>query len=215
MLRADVILYFTPISEVERCFNMGMKEDITNRFEMLINQGQDLIGSLGPELVSISGDGNKSYDHDSYEYWVPQRSVPEFRSWLTSSSNLIHCVVPSENHLAKECDSIMADKELKQGVPSNALVLMLGLLKGIKNEWDDGFLGRIEYIIAGATFDDFLDSADGYHKGNRKIESSILASAVLEDTVKKIAQKNGLTTAGKTLDPLIDELVKAAVLYPS
>lgn len=193
---------------------MGMKEDITNRFETLINQGKSLIGALGPELVGISGNGQKSFSHKSYEFWVPQKSIPEFRSWLTSSSNLIHFVVPSGTHLAKECDNIMADEHLKQGIPSNALVLMLGLLKGIKDEWDHGFLGRIEYIIAGATFDDFLDYADEYHKGNKKNESSVLASAVLEDTVKKIAQKNGLKTAGKTLDPLIDELVKANVFTP-
>jgi uncharacterized protein YutE (UPF0331/DUF86 family) len=91
---------------------------------------------------------------------------------------------------------------------------MLGLLKGTKEEWDHGLLGRMEYIVAGATFDDFLDYADEYHKGNKKMESSVLASAVLEDTVKKIAQKNGLITEGKTLDPLIDELVKANVFTP-
>ena len=202
------------ILEVERYFDMGMKEDIISRFDTLINRGQELIGTLGPALTSISGDGDRSYDHDSYEYWIPQRSIPEFRSWLTSSSNLIHFVVPSENHLAKECDRIMSDKELMQGIPSSVLVIMLGLLKGTKNEWDHGFLGHIEYIIAGATFDDFLDYAENYYKGNKKTESSILASAVLEDTVKKIAQKNGLTTSGKTLDPLIDELVKANVFTP-
>ncbi|MDD5326285.1 MAG: hypothetical protein PHY02_00540 [Phycisphaerae bacterium] len=193
---------------------MGMKEDITKRFDELINHGRGLIGTLGPELAGISGDGHKKYDNNRYEYWVPQKRVSEFRAWLTSASNLTHFVAPPETHLAKECDDLMADEHLKQGVPSNVLVLMLGVLKGVKDEWDHGLLGRIEYIVAGATFDDFLDYAAEYHKGNKKIESSVLASAVLEDTVKKIAQKNGLATERKTLDPLIDELVKANVFTP-
>jgi uncharacterized protein YutE (UPF0331/DUF86 family) len=193
---------------------MRLKEDITNRFENLINQGQNLIGTLGPELVRISADGNKTYDHNRYQYWVPPKRVPEFRSWLTSASNLIHFVVPPKTHLAKECDNLMADEHLKQGVPSNVLGLMLGVLKGAKDEWEHGLLGRIEYIVAGTTFDDFLDYAAEYQKGNKKTESSVLASAVLEDTLKKIAQKNGLVTGGKTLDPLIDELVKANVFTP-
>ena len=92
------------------------------------------------------------------------------------------------------------------------LVLMLGLLTGVKDEWDHGLLGKIEYIVAGATFDDFLDHAAQYHKGSKKIEAAVLGSAVLKDTVKKIAQKNGIQTGGKTLEPLINALVKANVL---
>jgi hypothetical protein len=153
-------------------------------------------------------------DSESYPYWVPKVRVPEFRSWLASASNLIDFVTPSETHLAQECDRLMKDNDLSRGVPSSVLVLILGLLIGAKDEWDHGLLGKIEYIVAGATFDDFLDHAAEYHKGNKKTESSVLASAVLEDTIKKIAQKNGLATSGKTLDPLIDELVKINVFTP-
>jgi uncharacterized protein YutE (UPF0331/DUF86 family) len=193
---------------------MGTKEEVTKRFEELIVRGEGLLGTLGPEIVQLDTSGNTEANSESYPCWIPKVRIPEFRSWLTSASNLIHFVVPPETHLAKECDNLMADEHLKQGVPSNVLVLMLGVLRGAKDEWDHGLLGRIEYIVAGATFDDFLDYAAEYHKGNKTMESSVLASAVLEDTVKKIAQKNGLATEKKTLDPLIDELVKANVFTP-
>ncbi len=193
---------------------MEMKEEVTKRFEVLIVKGRELLGTLGPEVVQIDTDGNTTVDSESYPYWVPKVRIPEFRSWLTSASNLIHFVVSPETHLAKECDRLMADDHLKQGVPSNVLVLMLGLLTGAKDDWDHGLLGKIEYIVAGATFDDFLDHAAEYHRGNKKTEAAVLGSAVLEDTVKKIAQKNGVQTSGKTLDPLVDELVKANVLTP-
>ena len=91
---------------------------------------------------------------------------------------------------------------------------MVGLLIGAKEEWEHGLLEKIEYIIAGATFDDFLDHVTQYHKGNKKIEAAVLGSAVLEDTVKKIAQKNVIQTSGKSLDSLIDSLVKGNVLTP-
>lgn len=191
---------------------MGMKEEVTKRFEVLIEKGRGLLGTLGPSVVQIDPYGNTEVDSDRYVYWVPQVRVPEFRSWLISASNLIRFVAPSETHLAKECDHLMADDHLKQGIPSNVLVLMLGLLIGAKDEWDHGLLGRIEYIVAGATFDDFLDYAAEYHKGNRKIESSVLASAVLEDTVEKICKKNNIEPSGKKLDDLVSELVQAGVL---
>lgn len=191
---------------------MEMKEEITKRFEELIQKGNQLLGTLGPKTTGFDRNGNRRINPDGYEYWVPARRSPEFKSWLTSASNLIHFLVPSESPLAQDCDRLMADEHLKQGVPSNVLVLMLGLLTGVKDEWDNGFLGKIEYIVAGATFDDFLDHAAEYHRGNKKIEAAVLSSAVLEDTVKKIAQKNGIQTGGKTLEPLINALVKANVL---
>jgi len=191
---------------------METKEEITKRFDVLIKKGRELLGTLGPEVLQINTDGETETNYNSYPYWVPKNRIPEFRAWLTSALNLIHVVSPPDGPLVKECDSLMAEGHLKQGVPSNILVLMLGLLGGAKDEWDHGLLRKIEYIVAGATFDDFLDHAADYHRGNKKIEASILASAVLEDTVKKIAQKNEVETSGKTLDPLVDDLVKANVV---
>ncbi len=62
------------------------------------------------------------------------------------------------------------------------------------------------------SFDSFLDHAAQYHKGNKKIEAAVLGSAVLEDTVKKIAVKYGPNPGGFSLEELIDNLVKAGVI---
>jgi len=191
---------------------MEMKDEINNRFEELIHKGTQLLGTLGPETIGFDGHGNRQINPDGYEFWVPEKRIPEFRSWLTSASNLIYFIVSPEMPLVQECERLMEDPHLKQGVPSKKLVLMLGLLTGAKDEWEHGLLGKIEYIVAGATFDDFLDHAAEYHRGNKKVEAAVLSSAVLEDTVKKIAQKNGIQTVGKTLEPLINALVKANVL---
>lgn len=191
---------------------MHTKEEITKRFEMLIVKGSQMLATLGPQVIGFSQYGGKKTNPDAYEYWVPTKSIPEFKSWLISASNLIHFLVSPQTPLAQDCDQIMASEDLKRGVSSNAVVLMLGLLTGAKDELDHGFLGNIEYIIAGATFDDFLDHAAEYHRAGKKVESAVLGSAVLEDTIKKIAQKNGIQTEGKTLDPLINALVKTSVI---
>jgi len=193
---------------------METKEEINKRFETLIKKGNELLGTLGPDSYVINANGETRTDYNSYPYWVPKVRVPEFRAWLTSASSLIHFVSLPDAPLVRECDLIMTDEDLQRGMPSSVLTQICGLLIGAKDEWDNGSLGKIEYIFAGETFDNFLDHAAEYHKGNRKIEASILASAVLEDTMKKIAQKNGVSTSGKALDPLIDELVKANVFRP-
>ena len=45
-------------------------------------------------------------------------------------------------------------------------------------------------------------------------ESAILASAVLEDSLKRLAIKNGIAVEGVSLDPLIDELTKIGIFTP-
>ncbi|MFA5293720.1 MAG: hypothetical protein WC496_11910 [Phycisphaerae bacterium] len=193
---------------------METKEEITKRFDVLIKKGEELLGTLGPQLVGIKRDGSKKVDMDSYNYWVPQVRIPDFLAWLTSASSLIHFISLSDTPLIEQCDHLMANEDLEKGIPSKTIVYMLGLLKGAGDDWEHGLLGRIEYIVAGVTFDDFLDHASLYHKGNKKMEAAVLVSAVLEDTIKKIGQKNGVDTKGKTLDPIIDELVRANIFTP-
>jgi hypothetical protein len=140
--------------------------------------------------------------------------MPEFLAWCSSVANLITAIAPSSSPLHKQVSAILEHDDLKNGVPSNVVLQMRGLLASTREEFEHGLLGKLEYIVAAATFDDFLDHAAAYHKGGKKIEASVLASTVLEDTVKKIAGKNSITVAGRSLDPLIDDLVKAGIFTP-
>jgi hypothetical protein len=66
---------------------------------------------------------------------------------------------------------------------------LLGLLIGARDDWQCGFLGKMEYIVSGATFDYFLDHAEEYHKGNKKIESSVLASAAMIKGIRELIEE--------------------------
>jgi uncharacterized protein YutE (UPF0331/DUF86 family) len=108
----------------------------------------------------------------------------------------------------------MENENMRNGIPAQVVTKLLGLLTSAQLEWSSGLLREIDYIIAAETFDDFLDHAVVYHKANKKIEAAVLGSAVFEDTVKKLAVKNGIETKEKTLDPLIDELASEGILTP-
>lgn len=148
------------------------------------------------------------------QYWIKDEQLAEFQAWLSSAANVILAIAPTNSPLAQQVTSLMIHEDLKNGLPSHVVLKMQGVLASAREEFEHGMLAKIEYIVAAATFDDFLEHATGYHKGNKKIEASILASTVLEDTVKKIAGKNGIAIAGVSLEPLIDDLVKAGVFTP-
>ncbi len=175
-----------------------MKEEITKRFEELVEEGEKFSGNIPRGWSSISSE-----------------FISRSQAWLSSCANLIEIVFPKCARYVIDINNILNDKRLNEGhiIDCNAMRRTYGIVKSAHGEWEKGFARKIDYILAAETFDDFLDHADTYHKRDRKIESSVLASAVLEDTIKKIALKNNVT-AKKSLEDTINELVKADVFNP-
>lgn len=169
-----------------------MQDKICERFNELLKEGSDLVQKL---------------PKDPYKLWVKEE-IPRYQSWLSSVSNLIRVVTKEDSYFFEECTRLITHEHMNTGIPSQIIQKMQGLLSSAKEEWSKGLLRKIEYVISAATFDDFLDHAAEYHKGNKKTEASVLASAVLEDTMKKVALKNGIKTDKLSLENLIEELVK-------
>lgn len=170
-----------------------MKETIDSRFKELMQQGTIFSVNLGEDD------------------WVEGNRIPLYQSWLSSATNLIQIVAPKQSYHYTEADRLMKHDQLSHGIPSIVFNRMLGLLNSAHSEWDKGILREMEFIVAAETFDDFLDHASIYHKGGKKVESAILASSVLEDTIKKIANRSNLQTKGISLDPLIEQLITSNV----
>lgn len=181
-----------------------MDDVISDRFATLEEQGQALLGGIQ----------RSSYGDGSDEYYVSERRVHEYTQWLNSVASLIKTVALPHSHYPNQLDTLLAHDNMAVGVVTLVVKQVHGLLVAARQDWNDGLLRKIEFIIAAATFDDFLDQAQAYFDQGRKMEAAVLASAVLEDSVKKVATKADLDASGMTLDPLVDQLVKAGVLTP-
>lgn len=178
-----------------------MKEVIDLRFRQLIEQGDELVRAMPS-------------DQHGMQYWVHSQEIARYYAWISSSANLIEVVTPADSHLRADRGRILQHSDLPTGIPTSVVQKILGLLKAVFTEWEHGLLRKVEYIVAASTFDDFLDHAVAYHKGNKKVEASVLMSAVLENTIRKIAQKNDIPTEGQALEQVIDSLQKADVFTP-
>jgi hypothetical protein len=178
-----------------------MKEEINSRFRELLEEGDQLVGMIprGPQGAN---------------YWIADVRIGEYQSWIASAVNLIEIVAPTDSHFRVDATQVLKHSHLQAGIPTTVVRKILGLLKAAFAEWQARLLGKIEYIIAAATFDDFLDHAGMYHKANKKIEAAVLVSAVFEDTIRKISQKHNISPAGQSLEQLVDELQKNGVFTP-
>jgi len=178
-----------------------MKEQIEKRFENLIQLGQQLINQI------------RRNEYGTHEYWVDSNKLTAYHSWIYSVNNFLNFLSKANSLYSSEMATLLETKDVKGDVSSDVVKKIYGLLNSAFIEWKEGFLERIEYIIAAETFDDFLTHSEDYHKSNKKIEASVLASAVLEDTLKKIALKNSISQ-NQSLEPLIDELTKNNIFTP-
>ncbi|MDO9041909.1 MAG: hypothetical protein Q7U64_06155 [Desulfocapsaceae bacterium] len=175
-----------------------MKEDFEQRISELVLEGKTLVDTL---RKSRSG----------FEYYVPNARTVEYQKWLGSTVNLLKLIDQPYGIFVTESTRLF-NENTTSSIMSHVVQKMYGILTSAQDEWQRGFLRKVEFIVIADAYDDFLDHASIYHKGNKKIESAVLASTVLEDTIKKIAQKHNVDSKGKSLEPLIDELVKEGII---
>lgn len=177
---------------------MSLRPDLMSRIDELLKRGREFISRR---------------DRDSHgpDYWVDFEYITDVQAWMTSAANMILLTSLQGSYFRGELERISTNKQLEGGVPWALVQKMQGLIAALKDEANHGLLRRLEDVVVATAFDDFLDHAEAFHRSNKAREAGVLAAIVLEDTIKRIAQKNGVVGSGLTLEPLIDALVKAGV----
>ncbi|HVK57127.1 MAG TPA: hypothetical protein VM532_19115 [Burkholderiales bacterium] len=170
-----------------------MQEQVLARIDELLNQGQSIVRQYGDD-----------------DYWV--KDVAQAQAWIASAANAILQVAPPKSFYRAEMERLATHDQLKTGIPLTVLNKVFGVLQSVRAEANAGMLTKLEYQVFATAFDDFLDHASSFHKAGKVKEAAILVSSVLEDTVKRIAVKNGIDPRGLSLEPLIDQLANADVI---
>jgi uncharacterized protein YutE (UPF0331/DUF86 family) len=89
---------------------------------------------------------------------------------------------------------------------------MTALLKQLSIDIDAGLLVSLQNAARTETLDDLLDQAASYHDQDHKEGAGILATAVFEDTVRRLARTNSISEAGRATDTIISELSRKGVI---
>ena len=176
-----------------------MNVDLQARSEELLARGR----GLSKRIRLYEGKRN---------FWHRDEDIPELQAWIGSTANFFRLIATPDTYFHQECTRVIEDKQLSGGVPHHTIQKLTGLLQSAAEEMKAGLMRKAEYVFVSTTFDDFLDHASEYHKAGKKLESSVLASAVFEDAVRKLAQKHGISESGRSVDTLIDELTKSGAL---
>ena len=176
--------------------------------KLIIQEIEDLVRT-GEKLAadaSVSGSG------------LGHERVQELMSITARGGQLIARLYGSDSHYFQMFTSVtqVPDFNMMHSNYYRHVSDVVGILKGIEHDIKSGLLANFRSLIQAEIFADFLDMAEHLHRENYKDASAVLLGAVLEDSLRKIADTNGVDTLnskGKplTIDPLNAALAKKDV----
>ena len=178
-----------------------MDKLITQEIEDLVATGEKLVAD-----ASVS------------QYWLSHERVQELTSITARGGQLITRLYGSDSHYFqrfKAATQVQRFNRLRSGHYLH-VADMVGIFKAVEHDLKSGMLTNFRRLIQAEIFADFLDMAEHLHRENYKDASAVLLGAVLEDSLRKIADANGINitdSKGKplTLDPLNASLAKKSV----
>lgn len=126
------------------------------------------------------------------------------RAWLAAAFNALCQACPSDAHPYRQ----MYDRlvQPRRGTEHRIVLDGAAVLRSLLEDNERGLLSPIADRVSAETFDDLLDHAQEYHQQNRRDGSGILATAVYEDTLRRIARSKGVEVDRVRLDDIISGL---------
>lgn len=173
-----------------------LDQRIRNRFDELIQDGNHL----------IQGRGTKE----------------DSEAWLTKSVNLVNTVYGGSERgrdVEKRIHEYYAD--YAQWNTQSSLRHINGILRGLKNDFENGFLDDLEERVVADISADYMAQVDGLlHEGQPgqydHVPAGVLCGAVLEDALRRLCDRQSPniptdkpTGRPKSLNALIQDLAKA------
>jgi len=147
------------------------EEPVLRRLDELITVGEQVVATRrSPPPHVITGDFVDS---------------AKFRQWRTSSLSLPKLVLGEDSTHYQEYS-----KHCKNAKHADA-VDGLAVLKSAKEEIQGGYLTRVKTLAFAEVFADFLEMADHLIETGYKDSAASLIGAVLENGLRKLAQRNG------------------------
>ena len=171
---------------------MKIDQKVIARLDELVEMGEKSVGPL--QHSEFGADYRNVETSISYQFG-------------TSSLNLLSRVFGEESQHFKMLDLVKTRfhdlRSVEQGVAT---------LKAAKDDYENGYLFNVREVVEAEVFDDFLEQAQQLFDKGYHAPAAVVAGCVLEDGLKKLCAKNGITLPPKaTMNPANDELAKKGV----
>jgi hypothetical protein len=156
-------------------------------------------------ILALVQDGDRLAIGDDNDQALNRAQVNACIGWIGAANHILALVCSSPTHPYRE----VAERTTENSLGFNAnrgVGELTALLKQVLVDVDHGLLSSVANQARAETFDDLLEHAAEYHKIKRLDGSAILATAVFEDTLRRICRANSIPDKDTKTDTLITAL---------
>jgi hypothetical protein len=152
---------------------MNSKDEILTRLDALIQKADNVLRTHKPNPPNVIG--------------FPTLDFEAFSEWQTQSIAYLSNLLGSDHIYVQKFKD-----EVKNAYTSH-VATGKGILKGVREDIEGGYLKRIEALLSADIFSDFLEMAEYLLKQGYKDPAASLIGAVLEDGLQRICSNQGIT----------------------
>lgn len=136
----------------------------------------------------------------------PRHANPQvFYTWAASVLSLFHGVFGDKGpHYLRFSAEMTAINN--NYISERQLEACRGIFLGAKGDFDGGYLFDVERSVSGELFGDLVALAKAALSEGQHTVAAVLASAALEDALKRFAIANGLAVEGNTMEQVVNAL---------
>ncbi len=176
---------------------IGMVRDeiIRAKFEKLLTEGNRILSQCG-------------WNGDEF-YKSP--SDLDYSRFKTEVTNLVKQVCGESSTHFQEIRRLSENRDLFRN--SHYFSMYYGTLEAVYNDYNDGFISDIRLLVSAEVLSDILEQADVLCKSDYYIPAASLAGAVLEDSLKKLCNKNNIPIPTKPGINKLNDLLAKEGLY--
>lgn len=181
-------------------------ESIAKHFEKLITIGEGLTKNLKTNY-------EKKVDFLGNEKLIPIYKFVNHRKssrWGTTCLHFLKSIYTDKGEHYLRFKSF----SLKFALDRNfrAVSVAIGIMEAAKFDYENQHLFNTRALIEAEVFDDFLEQSEHLLSQGYFTASAVIAGSVLEDSLRKLCIKNGITLLAKPkLDTMNADLAKAGV----
>lgn len=168
------------------------------------------------DLVAIGNEVMRKGQSASSSIQGPELS--QFSMWVTRIGNIITQLYGTNSQHYKNYQAIidMDNFYIIHSKHNRQVSAIAGIIQSIQHDFQNDLIGSIRKILQADIFSDFLEMSEYLLNEGYKDAAAVIIGSVLEDTLRKLAESNGINTTkpnGKplTLEPLNIELAKIDV----
>ena len=145
---------------------MTIEDRIRQQMQRLITDGSALAGGVFDEAHRSAGVG-----------------------WLASADHCVSmvCAKPTDPY-RRSTAAILSSEEATNYAVNNCVGQLTELLKRLVVDVENGLVASVVSAAQAEALDDLLDQAADYHRRQHMEGAGILATAVFEDTVRRVAR---------------------------